>query len=157
MRILVISDLHRRKSNFERVMEKHPDIKKVIFLGDGVEDMEEMSAFFPDRDFTLLSGNCDFLSKYPSTVHLTVEGVKILATHGHTYNVKSTTIRLKEAAAAQGITLALYGHTHIQKSEYDDGIYLVCPGALGNSVDGGPSYAIIDISPKGIMPSLMKL
>lgn len=155
MRLLVISDLHKRRNNFETVMEKHPDITQVIFLGDGVDDAKELSAFYPDKKFTLLSGNCDFLSRYPSTAFLNFEGVKILATHGHTYGVKGSTEHLRAAAEKDGARLALYGHTHIQREEYCNGIYLVCPGALGNS--SGPGYAIIDISPAGIMPNLIKL
>ncbi len=156
MKLLVISDLHRRRSNFERVMEKHPDIIRVVFLGDGADDVAEMSAFYPDKVFHILSGNCDFLSKYPSTIFLNFEGVKILATHGHGYGVKGSTDHLRAAAEREGVTLALYGHTHIQREEYCDGIYLVCPGALGNS-SNGPGYAIIDITPQGIMPNLIKL
>ena len=40
--------------------------------------------------------------------------------------------------------------------EYREGIYMVCPGALGNSIDG-PGYAIIDVTEKGIVTNLLKL
>ena len=156
MRILVMSDMHRRKSNFERVLEKHPDINEIFFLGDGADDAEEISSFYKDKKFNILSGNCDFLSKYPSSGFFNINGVKILATHGHTYGVKSSREHLLEAAKREGVSMALYGHTHIQMQEYVDGIYLICPGALGNSFDGS-RYAIIDITDKGIMPNLLKL
>ncbi len=156
MKILVMSDMHRRKSNFERVLEKHKDIVNVIFLGDGVDDAKEISEFFPDKRFYLLSGNCDFLSFLPSSEIITLAGVEILATHGHSYGVKNGTERLYEAAKIRGVKLALYGHTHIPKIEYKEGIYMVCPGALGNSSEG-PTYAIIDIDEKGIMPNILKL
>ena len=77
MRILVVSDMHRRKSNFEKVLERHSDIDEIFFLGDGVDDAEEISSFFKGKRFTLISGNCDFLSKYPSTVMCELCGVKI--------------------------------------------------------------------------------
>lgn len=156
MRILVLSDMHNRKSNFEKVLEKHNDINIVFFLGDGADDAEEISTFFTGKTFHILSGNCDFLSKYPSKGIFSVNGVKILATHGHTYSVKSTREHLFKAAKLEGAKIALYGHTHIQCEEYRDGIYLICPGALGNS-PSGPTYAIVDITDKGIMPNLLKL
>ena len=156
MKILVVSDLHRRKSNFERVLEKHKDITNVIFLGDGVEDADEISGFFAQKRFFLISGNCDFSSLLPSSKIITLAGVDILATHGHTYGVKNGTERLYEAAKSMGVKLVLYGHTHIPKIEYKDGIYMVCPGALGNSSEG-PAYAIIDLDEKGIMPNILKL
>ncbi len=156
MQILVLSDMHRRKSNFERVIEKYPHINTVFFLGDGADDAEEIASFYRDKTFYILSGNCDFFSKFPSSGFFEINGVKILATHGHTYGVKSNRERLYEAAKSEDVKLAIYGHTHIQLEEYRDGIYMVCPGALGNS-DGGPGYAIIDVTAKGIVVNLLKL
>ena len=156
MRILVLSDLHRRRSNFEKAVEAQPDAKHVLFLGDGVDDAEELASFYPDKTFYLLSGNCDFSSKFPSTLRLKLGGVNILATHGHLFNVKTDTSRLFESAKNEDIKIALYGHTHIPKVEYKDGIYLVCPGALGASF-GNAGYAVIDITDSGIMPVLIKL
>ncbi len=156
MRILVLSDLHRRRSHFEKAVEDHPEAKQVIFLGDGADEAAELSAFYPDRIFHILSGNCDFSSFYPSTMQLEFAGVRVLATHGHPFSVKSGTGRLYEAARQTGSKLALYGHTHIPKVEYRDGIYLVCPGALCGS--GAPAgYAVIDITDSGIMPLHIKL
>ncbi len=156
MQILVLSDMHRRKSNFERVLEKYPHINTVFFLGDGADDASEIATFYPGKTFHIISGNCDFLSKFPSTGYFNINSIKILATHGHLYGVKSNRERLFEAAKREGVKLAIYGHTHIQMEEYRDGIYMVCPGALGNS-DDGPGYAIIDITEKGIVTNLLKL
>lgn len=156
MQVLVVSDMHRRKSHFEKVMEKYPHITTVFFLGDGADGVEELAGFYPEKNFTILSGNCDFSSKYPSKGFFTVNGVKILATHGHTYGVKGGRDSLFAAAEQAGAKLALYGHTHVQMEEYQNGIYAVCPGALDNSIYG-PGYAIIDITEKGIVVNLLKL
>lgn len=156
MRILVLSDLHRRRSYFEQAVEQQPDAKQIIFLGDGAEEAAELATFYPDRTFHILSGNCDFNSLYPATKVLELHGIRILATHGHPYSVKSGTGRLYEAAKASGAKLALYGHTHIPKTEYRDGIHLVCPGALCGC--GSPAgYAVIDLVDSGIMPIHIKL
>lgn len=156
MQILVVSDMHRRKSNFERVVEKYPHIDTVFFLGDGADDAEEISSYFPNKTFHILSGNCDFLSKFPSSRYFNINGVKILATHGHTYGVKISREHILKAAKQEGVKLVLYGHTHTQLAEYIDGVYMVCPGALGNANDG-PGYAIIDVTDKGIVVNLQKL
>ena len=55
MQILVLSDMHRRKSNFERVIEKYPHINTVFFLGDGAADAEEIASFYRDKTFYILS------------------------------------------------------------------------------------------------------
>lgn len=156
MQILVASDLHRRKSFFEKILDKYPHINTVFFLGDGVEDAVSVSSFYSDKTFHFLSGNCDFFSRYPSSGFFTVNGVKILATHGHTYGVKSSTEPLLSAAKREGVSLALYGHTHRQREEYRDGVHIVCPGALDNYAES-PGYAIIDITEKGIVVNLLRL
>lgn len=156
MQILVASDLHRRKSFFEKVLEKYPNIKTVFFLGDGVDDAVDVAAFYSDKTFHFLSGNCDFFSRYPSRGFFTVNGVKILAAHGHTYGVKGSTEHILSAAKQEGVSLVLYGHTHIQREEYRDGVYIVCPGALDNYAEP-PGYAIIDITEKGIVVNLLRL
>lgn len=156
MRMLVMSDLHRRRSAFEKAIEQQPDAVQVVFLGDGAEEAAELSSFYPDRVFHIFSGNCDFASKYPASGLITVAGVRILATHGHPYSVKSTTERLREAAVAAGASIALYGHTHVPRVEYKNGLYLVCPGALCGS-DGYAGYAVIDLTPTGIFPNLIRL
>lgn len=157
MRILVMSDCHGAQGTMEKVLQKHGDIKKVFFLGDGVTQVEEVMHFFPDRDFKIVSGNCDWDPVYPSFSNTVVEGVKILFTHGHRFGVKGSRERLFEMARAMGATLVLYGHTHIADVEYRDGIYMVNPGALNGSRNGPNGYAIIDITSAGIMPSLMKI
>lgn len=156
MRILVLSDLHRRRSRFEEAVEQQPEARQVIFLGDGAAEAAELAAFYPDRTFHILSGNCDFNSFYPASKVLELGGVRILATHGHPYSVKSGTGRLWEAAKTAGARLALYGHTHLPKVEYRDGIYLVCPGALCGA-GSPPGYAVIDLVDSGIMPIQIKL
>ena len=39
MRYLVISDTHGYKNYLNRILEKESDIKNIIFLGDGLNDV----------------------------------------------------------------------------------------------------------------------
>ncbi len=152
-----MSDCHGAQRTLEEVLNRHSDIKKVFFLGDGVAQVEQVRIFFPDRDFCVVSGNCDWNSLYRNIDTALVEGVKIIFTHGNRHGVKYSTDRLFEMAKANGATLVLYGHTHIAKEEYRDGIYAVNPGALNGSRNGPNGYAVIDVTPKGIVTSLMKV
>ena len=156
MRILVMSDMHGRKSNFEKAVEAQNEALDVVFLGDGASDAKELSSFFKGKKFHIVSGNCDFSSPFPATQYLNIGGIKILATHGHIYGVKHGMERLYEAAKASGVNIALYGHTHNPKIEYVDGIYFVNPGALCG-IGGSPTYAAVDIVPNGIFPNIIKL
>ena len=154
MRILVLSDVHNRPKTAEDIIAKHEDINHVFFLGDGIDHMEDITCFFPEKTFYLVSGNCDFSSFSPATATIELGGKRILYTHGHPYNVKWSLARLMADAKAKGAHLVLYGHTHNPAAEYLDGVYYVNPGA----VSGSPaSYAVIDLDKSGIMPNLLSL
>ena len=157
MRIAVISDSHKRSDIVEKILDNQPDAKAVFFLGDCANDIEDMEFIFPDKKFYILSGNCDYYSPYPSTAVVTVGGIKILYTHGHTLSVKYGTQRLLEAAKQNDCQIALYGHTHVSNIVYEDGIYLVNPGSCSKGRDFHESYAVIDIEPNGIMPVIIRI
>ena len=156
MRILVISDSHGRTSEIEKAIEAQPTAKNIFFLGDCVNDIEDLEFLYPDRIFHKVCGNCDFSSMLPSAKETLLNSVTIFFTHGHPYSVKSGIGRLKAEAKLRGAKLVLYGHTHISKIDYEEGIYFVNPGSLSSGREGGTSYAVIDIEPNGIMPIIVK-
>ena len=152
MRILVISDSHKRTSVIDKIIAAETGAMHIFFLGDNVSDIEDFEFIYPDKKFHIVSGNCDFMSTLPSVAVEVIDGFKILYTHGHIYNVKYGTAQLLDSAKQNGYKIVLYGHTHIAKILYEDGIYLVNPGSCSNPREAGPSYAVIDITEKGIMP-----
>lgn len=155
MRILVTSDSHRNLYALKEIISRHPDIKHIFFLGDNADDIESIRDSFKDRIFHIVSGNCDFASVYKSCAVETIENTGIFYCHGHRHNVKYTLETLKNTARENNCTLVLFGHTHKSLCCYDDGVYLVNPGSCSSSREGPESYAVIDITPKGIMPSLL--
>lgn len=157
MRIVVISDSHKKTSVIEKILEAQPAACDVFFLGDCAADIEDYQFLFTDKRFHILSGNCDYFSNYPSSGIATVGGKKIFYTHGHTLSVKYGTERLLETARQNGCQIALYGHTHVSKILYEDGIYIVNPGSCSQGRDFHESYAVIDIEPNGIMPVIINL
>lgn len=156
MRILVLSDSHGRTADIERAIETQPTAKHIFFLGDCVRDIEDYEFIYPDRIFHVVSGNCDYASMVKSVDAVTLENVRILFTHGHPFSVKSGLTRLYEAARQNRVQLVLYGHTHVSKTEYSEGIHFVNPGSLSHG-EGGPSYAVVDIEPSGIFPIIIRI
>lgn len=147
MRILILSDAHGSAFNIIEAIEKEPTAEVVYYLGDGADDADDIfNAYRDKRMFITLNGNCDFYSTFPSLDIRSIEGVKIYACHGHNENVKYTYSVLRERAAENGCTVALFGHTHQKYEEYDDGIYLFNPGSVR---DG--SYGVLDIEKNGIL------
>lgn len=157
MRILVISDSHRRGAVVERILRQQPTAAEVFFLGDVTEDIEGLQTVFPEHVFHIVSGNCDFFSKYPVADTAAVGGKNIFYTHGHTVNVKYGLERLKDTALSRGCEIALYGHTHISQIVYENGLYLVNPGSCAEARNGQNSYAVIDLLPNGILPAIITL
>ncbi len=157
MRIIVISDSHKRSDIVEKIIYAQPEAKAVFFLGDCAGDIEDLQYIFPNMRFFILSGNCDYFSTFPSTDMVTFGGKKIFYTHGHTLSVKYGIENLLKTARQNGCDIALYGHTHISDILYEDGIYLVNPGSCSRARGGRPSYAVIDIMENGIKPIIIEL
>ena len=157
MRIVVISDSHRRSGNVSKILDAQQNARHVFFLGDVTGDIDELMKFYPDKVLHTVSGNCDIFSSYPSTDIAELYGHRIFFTHGHTLGVKYGTERLISAARAAGCDIALYGHTHVSKILYEDGLYVVNPGSCAETRDGGKSYAVIDIEKNGVMPIIIKI
>lgn len=152
MRIVVISDSHRKCGAVYNIIEAEPTARHIFFLGDVVEDIEDISLAFPDRIYHIVSGNCDGFSQYPTTDIAKIGAVNILYTHGHRHSVKSSVQPLVKLARERECKIVLFGHTHIARVEYQDGIYIVNPGSCAASREGKNSYAVIDIEDNGIMP-----
>lgn len=157
MRILVISDSHRNTRVIDKILESQPDAKHVFFLGDCTADIEDFDLLYPDKTFHIVCGNCDFYSSFKSVDVDTVCGHRIFFTHGHNYAVKSSYQHLLKTTKENNCDIALFGHTHIPKIVYEEGVYLVNPGSCSKSREGRPTYAVIDITDKGIMPFTIEI
>ena len=146
MDILVFSDSHGREGRIKEAIDrqiKKPDA--IIFLGDGLRDMESIDA--DGIPILSVSGNCDLGSMFsgdtPDQRCVILGDKKIFFTHGHRYGVKNTLIPLISEAAKREADVLLFGHTHegyereLQPdNEYgiklDKPLYIMNPGSIGS-------------------------
>lgn len=154
MRILVISDSHGNERNLRRALFRQPSAKLVIHLGDGSDDLDNVSMEFPDRQYIHVRGNNDWSSPLPVEGEITVEQVKIFYTHGHKYNVKYGLYDLVGEARRRHAQVALFGHTHVAFTDYDDGLYLMNPGSLHG---WDASYGTLDLTAQGIVTNIIPI
>ncbi len=148
-RIIAFSDTHGNSGTMRKIIEKDADA--YIFLGDGERELDRMREQYPDKLIMNVKGNCDFCSSAPDIDLYSVNGVRIMFTHGHNHGVKYSTDRLFYLAEENDIQIMLYGHTHCRDLKYDSGIYVINPGSASMPRDfKAPSYAYIDITDKGI-------
>ena len=107
MRILVVSDVHGRSDRLREAILRQPTAGTVIFLGDGLRQVEQAAEEFPDRIFYMVPGNCDFGSELLPVRQETVGGKRFYFTHGHRHDVKYTLYRLELAAREAEADIAL--------------------------------------------------
>lgn len=154
MRVLVFSDSHGSNYNLRKVLDK-ASADYLIFLGDGLREVRNLIKSYPKIKFLSVKGNCDFDPEALETDIVTIDGVRILFTHGHNFNVRYTTETLINAAKKINADVVLYGHTHIAEKTYLDGLYVINPGSCSRSREGGNSYAALDIERGQILPSII--
>lgn len=149
MRILVVSDTHRKHDNLDIAIEKvMPD--RIYHLGDG-EGGEDYIEAVAECPLEIVHGNCDFGSNLPAEVVMSLGRHVVMLTHGHYYNVNYGTQMLVEAAKEKGADVVFYGHTHVPELTYEDDITIVNPGSISYPRQDGrhPSYVVIDVDPQG--------
>ena len=102
----------------------------ILHLGDHTNDAVELQRRFPNTTVYMVRGNCDPNFSGEADLLLTIEGVKILMTHGHIFDVKTNFKSLVEYALQQEAALVLFGHTHKALIEQDKGLTLMNPGQM---------------------------
>ena len=83
-----------------KALNMHRDAEVVFFLGDGLEDVDTLSYLFPNVAWIAVSGNNDYVPSFRGTLvksldSITLEGHKIVLTHGNHHYVKNGTAALK--------------------------------------------------------------
>ena len=142
MKILVMSDSHA-SVQFMRHCVKTLQPSAIVHLGDHYEDGEVIKEENPQLPFVQVPGNCDrFRCPYglPEIIQCSFGGVRFFMTHGHTHHVKMGTGALEADARRSGAQVVLYGHTHKAECRYEDGLWIINPGACGG---WGGSVALI--------------
>lgn len=145
MKILIVSDTHKKNANYFKVVEMHqPDM--VIHCGD-VEGSEYAITEAAACPVYIVLGNNDFFSELPRELELNIGRYRVWVTHGHNYYVSMGNENLKREAAARGMDIVFYGHTHRPVIDIDDEVIAVNPGSLSYPRQEGhfPSYAIMEI------------
>ena len=146
MKILVFSDSHGRAHQIDKALSIHKGkADLIIFLGDGLDDIDLIAQKYPDIMIYKVRGNCDFMCNdvaYQGI--LDIDGIRVMVCHGHKYNVKSDTDTLLYAGLENEVDAILFGHTHCA---LDTAMQINCrwlrlfnPGSIGMSY----SYGVLE-------------
>jgi len=150
MKILIVSDTHRRDANFVEVMKKEGPVDCLIHLGDveGSEAYIRETAGCPTH---IVSGNNDFFCDLPREEEFMLGKYKVLITHGHYYYVSLDLQEIRRQAEARGADIVMFGHTHRPLIERSGKVLLVNPGSLSYPRQEGrkPSYILMELTDGG--------
>ena len=154
MKILVVSDTHRKDDNLKLVLSEECPLDMLIHLGDA----EGSEHFIPDWvnpecRMEMVLGNNDFFSRLDREREIDIAGHKAFITHGHYYSVSMGPEGLVDEAKSRGCDIAMYGHTHRPFLDVIDGVTVLNPGSLSYPRQEGrrPSYMIIHVDADGKM------
>lgn len=150
MRILIVSDTHRKNDNYFKLLKKQGKLDLIIHCGD-VEGSEYALSESADCPVLMISGNNDFFSELPRDREFNIEKYKVWVTHGHWYGVSMGTEMLKQEARSRGVQIVMFGHTHKPCIDIEEDLVALNPGSLSYPRQEGhkPSYALMEIDKQG--------
>lgn len=154
MRILIVSDTHRRDKNLEIVLKRIGMVDLLIHCGD-VEGSESYIRSIAGCPVHMVSGNNDFFASLPREEEFMIGSYRVWLTHGHNYCVSMGNEILKEEAQSRGINIVMYGHTHkpvIDIPKDPAGVTAINPGSLSFPRQDGrrPSFILMELDRQGI-------
>ena len=165
MKIVTFSDSHGNtgilRDAVQQAMRGAP-IDVCVHCGDGARDMDAIAPILRDANpnvrIVSVRGNCDLCAfDVPALDIFKANGVTMLATHGHLYNVKTEYQSLLSAARERSAAVVFFGHTHRPLLENVYGTYLINPGAICAHMPGNIAYAQVTVDATGkLRADLMK-
>lgn len=150
MKILIISDTHRKNENYLKIVKDLGTLDMVIHLGD-VEGSEYTIQNAVSCPVEMVAGNNDFFSDLPSEKIFQIGKYNVMITHGHRYYIGMGSEMLKREAVAQGVDIVMYGHTHRPVIDISPSIMAINPGSLSypRQENRKPSYIIMETDVQG--------
>lgn len=146
MKIMIVSDTHRKHENFEKALEKEGQIDLLIHLGD-VEGAEYYISQVAGCKVEMVSGNNDFFSSLEREKEIDIAGYRALLTHGHYYNVNLGVESILEEGRARNVDFVMFGHTHRPHLQIEEDIVVLNPGSISYPRQEGKkhTYMVMEI------------
>ena len=149
MKILIVSDTHRRDGNLTGVLDMVGTPDMLIHCGD-VEGSEDFIRSIAGSPVHMVAGNNDFFSDLKKEEEFYIGDYKVWLTHGHNYYVSMGTEFIREEAKSRGVDIVMFGHTHRPYLEQGK-VTVLNPGSLSYPRQEGrrPSYILMELDAKG--------
>lgn len=152
MKILIVSDTHRRDDNLKTLLERLGPLDMLIHLGDAEGSEDKIASWVnPGCHLEMVLGNNDFFSNLDREREIAIGKYKALITHGHYYGVSLGPERIASEARSRGMDIVMFGHTHLPYLHRENGLTVLNPGSLSFPRQDGrkPTYMIMEIDRQG--------
>lgn len=161
-RVIAVSDSHGDADGVRLAFAqaaRHGKIDVAVFLGDGLEDFEAARSWLSRQGALCYAvrGNNDWSAQEPREQCFMVGKVRFYLAHGHQWQVKYGPERLWYAARECGAQVALYGHTHRERIDLEQDVYLINPGSVCEHRAGRSAYAEIQVEDNGYLRPGLRL
>ncbi len=165
MNYLIFSDSHGATRGIMHVIERSLPLglDGVLFLGDGLRDIERAREVYPTLDYHVVAGNCDIGAKYIGKEWreklIELDGVRILMMHGQFHNVKYGIDSAVIYARSMGADVLLFGHTHealekhLPADENGKALHVFNPGSTFMPRSGEQSFGLMTIKNGSVLLS----
>lgn len=150
MKVMVVSDTHKRHSNLAKALKQTGAIDLLIHLGDA-EGCEDEIKRLAKCQLEIVAGNNDYFTDLDYEKEIRLGKYHILITHGHYYYVTTGIENIKRECAARGFDIVMFGHTHVPIISYGNDIVAVNPGSISypRQETRKPSYLMAEIDKGG--------
>ena len=143
-KLLILSDSHNSTGAVERILHAENDATAVIFLGDGLRDLEEAPDALPENEGLCGGRNCDFGALEPLDGLAAFDQVVVFYTHGHMYGVNTIWIRSPMPPPPQGRGGPVRTHPYPGGRAARQGV-LFNPGSCGRCYTGPNTYGVLTL------------
>ena len=111
-----------------------------------------MSYAYPRIPVCMVPGNCDGWTTHALKKQITLDGVRILLSHGHLWGVKGSYDAAVADARACQADILLFGHTHRPLCrQLEDGLWMLNPGSARTT------YGVIELDRGHIQCTLRQM
>lgn len=125
-KLLIVSDSHGLTNELTMILQRHSDVDAAIHCGDS--ELEVNAPYL--QGYTVVKGNCDWQGTFPEVTHIEMGELKILVTHGHLYDIKSTMLPIQYLGMEQEADVICFGHSHVAYAEVVEGRLYLNPGSI---------------------------
>ena len=148
MKILIVSDTHRRDGNLTQVLDMVGQIDLLIHCGD-VEGSEAFIKSIAGCPVHMVAGNNDFFTDLAQEEEFEIGKYRVWLTHGHHYYVSVGTEAILEEAESRGVDIVMFGHTHrpLIFTDPQTNVTAINPGSISYPRQEGrrPSYVLMEL------------